>query len=861
MAFNPLNRFRRHQKAIFAGLTIVCMFTFVLTSGVGSGGDFLSEVARMFGVRSTANEAARLFGKRVEMPEILRLREQRRLANQFMSASLDVALNSALGDLQKSVPDLANQIKSQLQSVLFARQLIGQGGFGRQYYQQQLFGLLNQLEGIIERLRAEKKTGDADKIVQLRDLLQKDLVLAQQHDDLYEGAPLYFGGSTSEEGILDFMIWKRQADELGIYLSMEDVGREYNRETLGLLTREQQSSIQQFVFRSGRANTPGLLAALGDEFRVRLAQAALVGYDPNGIIKTPAPVPPYELWQYYVRERTEVSVDVLPVAVEPFMADVKAPTQQELESFFEQYKDQEYAPDKETPGFKLPQRVAIEWIEASKDAPRYRKAAESSVLGLIAEIPADPLAAIAFFYGLDQDYQRLRSGENFDSANWNYYRLPARTEGDFRLAFYTYKALHRPEVLASFLGRLVGDVAQSTCGLAKEVSTLQAALSLEGTATLKEAAPLREVIAQEANGSVPLAMSLFGTGTAGQPCLSAAAILDDAAHLTQYLPFAVVQGDMIQKMEGSLAESLVAASLDTFKRDLDALKKDQPEFIKKEIQKYDWKHGSTTGLEDNYRIAEDPGLKPLEEAYLSNDRSNDFHEKQRFASIFFQQRRDQKPKLYKPEELPPRDPRGPQKFVFWRTAEKPPQVPTFKEVQKQVAEAWRLEQARTLARGRADKIAEQCREAKGDAIRNMTDAGKQLHIQPFRLDAVARLKASPMARAGFGSQYEPYKVPEDKIRYPRSDFVDKILDDLTQKGDVIVLTDQPVRHYYVVALSQRDPPSMKEFRQAALLERLAQEQRRKYREQVRDSLRQQAGFWINEENRKDLDDRRSDSTF
>jgi len=857
MAFNPLQRFRRHQKAIFAGLTIICMLTFVLTSGVGSGGDFFSELQRMIGVRSTATEAARLFGKRVEMADIMRLREQRRLANQFMTASLEFALNNALGELQTAVPDLDNQIKSQLQQVLFARQLIDRG-FGREYFEQQLFGFLRQLEALIEGLRAEDKKSDADKIAQLRDLLQKDLALAQRHDDIYEGVPLYFGGSTSVDGILDFMIWERLADELGIHLSLDDVGQEYKRETLGLLTGEQTANLQQALFRSGRANTPRLLAALGDEFRVRMAQAALVGYDPNAIIRAPAPVTPYELWQYYERTRTEVSVDILPVAVDPFTAQVKAPTEEELRSFFEKYKDQEYAPENEAPGFKLPQRIAIEWIAASKDAPHYRKAAENGIVGLIAEIPVDPLAALGFMYGLNEEYQRLR--ENFDSANWNYYRMPAWTEGDFRLSLYTYKALHRVENVTSFVALLTGDIAQCKGGLATGLSTLQAPVSLKGAATLQEAISLREVVAQEAQRSVPLVIGLFGTGTAGQPQLSAAGIFEDAAKLPQYLPLQVVQGDMIRRVESTLAQSLVTASLETFKKDLDGIKKDQTEFIKKEVQKYAWKHGLTTGIDDKYQIAEDPGLKPLEEAYLGKDRSNDFEAMPRFANLFFPQRRDQKAKLYKPEQLPP-GASNDQDFIYWRTAEKPPQVPSFEEARKRVEEAWRVDQARTIAKARADKVAEQCREARGDAVRNLTDAAKQLRTQLFRLDAVARLKTSPMARAGFGSQPEPYKVPEDKIRYARNDFVDKVVDNLTQKGDVIVLTDQPIRHYYVVALVQREPPSMKEFRQAALLKRLGQEQRKKYREEIRDSLRRQAGFWVNEEYRRDLDDRRSDLTF
>src|SRR5262249_29184314 len=162
-----------------AGLTIICMLTFVLSSGVGRG-DFFSELERLFGGRSSAAEPARLFGKRVDPEEIRHVREQRRLANLFMEASMDMALGNTITEILKPGSDFDSQLKSQLQNVIFYRRLIQQAGFGQESYQQQIFGLLNQLEAVIERLRAEKKTSDADKVIRLRDLLHKDLIRMRQ---------------------------------------------------------------------------------------------------------------------------------------------------------------------------------------------------------------------------------------------------------------------------------------------------------------------------------------------------------------------------------------------------------------------------------------------------------------------------------------------------------------------------------------------------------------------------------------------------------------------------------------------------------------------------------------------------------
>ena len=42
MAFNPFHSFRKYNKWVFAGLVLMAMFTFVLSSGMGKGDIFQS---------------------------------------------------------------------------------------------------------------------------------------------------------------------------------------------------------------------------------------------------------------------------------------------------------------------------------------------------------------------------------------------------------------------------------------------------------------------------------------------------------------------------------------------------------------------------------------------------------------------------------------------------------------------------------------------------------------------------------------------------------------------------------------------------------------------------------------------------
>ena len=64
MAFNPFHAFRKYSKTMFAVLAIICMLTFVLSSGLsGKGNDFFTAIPEMFGGESKYPEIARLDGK------------------------------------------------------------------------------------------------------------------------------------------------------------------------------------------------------------------------------------------------------------------------------------------------------------------------------------------------------------------------------------------------------------------------------------------------------------------------------------------------------------------------------------------------------------------------------------------------------------------------------------------------------------------------------------------------------------------------------------------------------------------------------------------------------------------------------
>jgi hypothetical protein len=78
--------------------------------------------------------------------------------------------------------------------------------------------------------------------------------------------------------------------------------------------------------------------------------------------------PPGWRWDYFRRLEQSATVEAVPVVVETFAADVVAPSEATLRSFFEQYKDDLPAARSAEPGFREPHRAKYEYLVAKREA-------------------------------------------------------------------------------------------------------------------------------------------------------------------------------------------------------------------------------------------------------------------------------------------------------------------------------------------------------------------------------------------------------------------------------------------------------------------------------------------------------------
>src|SRR5438034_11105616 len=90
MAFNPFHHFRRYSKVVFAGLAILCMLTFVLSSGMGRG-DLLSRFTDWAGGGRRSEAVLTLYGKKYDTRQVLATNLGRQLASEYMTTATALA--------------------------------------------------------------------------------------------------------------------------------------------------------------------------------------------------------------------------------------------------------------------------------------------------------------------------------------------------------------------------------------------------------------------------------------------------------------------------------------------------------------------------------------------------------------------------------------------------------------------------------------------------------------------------------------------------------------------------------------------------------------------------------------------------
>jgi hypothetical protein len=856
MAFNPFHRFRKHQKAFFAVLTIICMITFVFQFGAG---DPFTRIMGWFGYYGRKGDLViTLYGDRVYQRDLESLSRQRKLAQDFMTNPIIpgvlTSMSQAVQDLQKEqanatspdrrttdapppLPfDVANIPLDYLTRNNSFRQL------PRDDHHRQA---LSNLRAIREAALVPSVQKNEKQLAALDVLATAIAFEAWATDPDRKAGDFYFGGSLRTDDLLDFLIWKHQADRLGITLTEADVIREVNRAGGGRPVLppdepfERNSVIRQYIKPPDRdrrgvpqATAKDLLEALREEFRVQLAKEALMGHgagvraflnEAEPVRMTPTAATPDEFLAYFRDHRTTLKVAVLPLDVADFTGKVSGePSEQDLENRYEAYKERVQRPDDRTPGYMEPRRIRVQYASAGPENPFY--VAEAKKLAKSLSVYSDPATSAAL---------RVAAGVNPYAAGGGAAWLPAAAlPAIFDPLLQEYESYRNEEEGWARTDRSIGFDLRDR-GPVKDKPTLYASLvgqflgaGLTGTATPAAGAsilPGLEALYQRttlrAFGSAVLA------GGSGSP-LTALALPVPFTHAP--LPRQAVQPLLVDKFEKDLARRLVGENLATFRERLDKLRNKPEEarkYVEKAVKEFGLQNFHTEAEPRSiYTIADDPAVKPLKEAYEEFRTkvkqlpfgTSDLPSFADFvfgrANAFYATFRQSPPGLYQVAEVLPFA--GKDTWLFWYTEDKAERQRSFAEVRDEVRRSWYFDKARILARAEAERISaaiNKMQAAPADALKFLRE---QKHGDGFELENVAMLVPSRKPEIFFGRQdtpeFQPYEVPADKIAYPPANFIEKLLA-LKAPGQSLVIADRPMGRYYVVVLLAKSVPTLREF--------------------------------------------------
>ncbi|OWK35941.1 cell envelope integrity protein TolA [Fimbriiglobus ruber] len=872
MAFNPFDVFRRNQKILFAVLTIIVMFTFVLSFGKG---DFFDSVQRWLGTRGArgGRTVALVEGKKVTDYELDQLRGRRSVVNQYMAEAGERAVFNLQKQVAEGTKEMSPERRQVVQQFLAFRPFYldpQKAGLLRNPQVMQnprlmaMFGLTpegitndrkqniarfaEQLDGIAAANNS--KDVDRETAKSARSLLDLDarLPFGQQ--------ALYFTNqpNANRRDALDFYLWLKKADQLGVVITDADVNRLVNDEFFNAVTTDDWKAVEGSRDR-GRLTADVVRESLGNEFRVRAAQAAVLGREyisASGF----GYEAPYDYFNYYRELCSPATYGLISVPVDNYLDKVEGqPSEKELREIFSKYRSYEPSPDTSRPGMSEPRKVKIGWLEAKGDEPFYKTAAEdglkklevmTKVGGFLIAPTGGPAAASILVAAAPL----------------------AAPDGVLARKYEDYKLQHQRAVEDDWAVKLFGPPSRPidtsvirAAAIASLAAVLGGSLTTGGGVLTAPALFVAEGYAADRSAKLATLPAVFLAPVGGG--FPAAALATTASQLraTRPFPLDVVRGQLAQQVREDLARMICNRDLSKLTEDLAKLaapiatgpdaqaQKDKAaaealKTLTEFVTPRGFRTGASKEFHDQYSIILDDGLKPLKEKQDAAARFQfppiDYMNPAFLGIPFFFDANplggSPKPAvgLYQPQTYPDHTPgtiRGPSKdeplFLVWRTAEQPAEpAREFEKAKPKAEAAWRREKARELAKKAAEELAKQCEslgaspavieqkllDKKAEFAATFANKEARDRVETFELPNVARLVStsnmlSPTPQVG------PYELkPTARIPYPSQGMYDALLKNKDKPlSTAFSFADRPENHYYVAVLESRFDKSADDF--------------------------------------------------
>jgi hypothetical protein len=171
----------------------------------------------------------------------------------------------------------------------------------------------------------------------------------------------------SDQQIVESMLWEKKAQQLGIVVS-DDMVNNFIRDYTGNRLRPEQLAeiVRSMQARNGEVSQTELFDALRTELSALYAEGAFAQLlqRNNGRVFFFRGDTPGDRWDYFCRLNRKITAELLPVPVEQFVAAIHDPSADELQKFYDQYKNVVKDPDSPAPGFRQPFKAKFQYLKA-----------------------------------------------------------------------------------------------------------------------------------------------------------------------------------------------------------------------------------------------------------------------------------------------------------------------------------------------------------------------------------------------------------------------------------------------------------------------------------------------------------------
>jgi hypothetical protein len=656
---------------------------------------------------------------------------------------------------------------------------------------------------------------------------------------------LYGSGSEqTTQSIRDSIRMKQKAEELGITVTDAMVQDWITQVTEGKLTQQQFQQIVRRLARGGRDITAQtLFEILRQQLRIQRVRELAVGRFYIG-----SQITPYEAWQFFRRLNEKVALEAIPVPVASFTDRIEEPAEPELRKIYDQYVTRLPDPSLPEPGFKEPRRLDLQYAFASLD---------DFTLALKPELTVTPEEIKEYYESNKERYRVLPSlpermpedtGEGTPETETPQDQTPKNESGEEQAPEKGTPDQPADQEAPSKSGP------QPLENDAPEPKAEQSPTENSGSKLEKDSEPdLRDVAgdpgqeqpgqdssaqpdttapagAQESQRPVENAASTASRATDQPPQEPAQEKTEESEEpgqpkkeeAPQYRPLEAVASEIEDRLIRDKARAALLARLEQVQglvnafadqEYLTALMRHEEETEQKPGKKFvpptppDYsKEISELGLEfaqtgpvTAEEISKTPILGESVESVGEAPRS--------VAEMMFGSSADD---LYDPHLFKsPKD----EYLLVWKTNDQPEREPLFPEIREKVLAAYRMIQARDLAREHAEALAGSLREAGGDysALREHQAEVEPVSIPELPLWSIP-LQLSPNS-LGAPTRVEPTELPN--LRLPGEAFRQLLFS--MKEGEVQVAANQPQDTYYVIRVQKRVPADLEEFARSRTL--------------------------------------------